>query len=67
MLEPETWVGEKLPILEYIDIADQVEKGSWLLLFFRHDCPDCAAAIPKYEQIAQDLLARGMRRIDFRT
>ena len=54
VLEPETWVGRKLPILEHIDIGKQLETGNWLVLLFHYDCPDCAAAIPKYERIARD-------------
>jgi thiol-disulfide isomerase/thioredoxin len=54
VLEPETWVGKELPILEYIDIGEQLRQGTWLLLFFHHDCPDCQVVIPRYEQIAQD-------------
>jgi len=55
VLEPETWVGQRLPILEYIDIGQKLEKGTWLVLFYHYDCPDCAEAIPKYEQMACDL------------
>ncbi|MHC4241723.1 MAG: MauE/DoxX family redox-associated membrane protein [Planctomycetota bacterium] len=54
VLEPETWVGKKLPILEYIDMGKKLEKGNWLILLYHHDCPDCAMAIPKYEQMARD-------------
>ncbi len=55
VLEPETWVGQKLPILEHIDIAESLKTGTWLVLFYHYDCPDCATAIPKYEQIARNL------------
>jgi hypothetical protein len=55
VLEPETWVGKKLPILDYIDIAESLEKGNWLILLYHHDCPGCTEAIPKYEQMAREL------------
>ncbi len=55
VLEPETWVGKELPILEHIDIADKIKKGNWLVLFYHHDCPNCQAAISQYEQMARDL------------
>jgi hypothetical protein len=45
VLEPETWVGRKLPILEHIDIAESLKKGNWLVLLYHHDCPDCVASI----------------------
>lgn len=54
VLEPDTWVGKELPILYHIDIGKQLRKGNWLVLLYHHDCPDCAAAIPKYEKIAGD-------------
>jgi thiol-disulfide isomerase/thioredoxin len=55
VLEPKTWVGKELPILAYIDIGERLRKGTWLLLFYHHDCPDCQKAIPQYERMASDL------------
>ncbi|RKY10570.1 MAG: hypothetical protein DRP56_00630 [Planctomycetota bacterium] len=55
VLEPETWIGKELPILEHIDIGDQLKTGNWLVMLYHHDCPDCQAAIPKLEQTARDL------------
>jgi hypothetical protein len=55
VLEPETWVGRKLPILEHIDIAEKLSRDKWLILLYQHDCPDCIKAIAKYEQMARDL------------
>lgn len=55
VLEPEMWIGEELPILEYIDIGEQLRTGNWLVLFYHHDCPDCQEAIPQYEQMARYL------------
>ncbi len=55
VLEPETWVGKELPILEHIDIAESLQKGTWLILLYHYDCPDCGWAIPMYEQMARDL------------
>lgn len=59
VLEPESWIGQKLPILDQIDIGDRLGKGTWLLLFYHYDCPDCREAIPKYEQMARDLDGNG--------
>lgn len=59
VLEPEAWVGKKLPIIEDIDIGKQLETGIWLVLLYHHDCPDCVAAIPKYEKMARDFAGNG--------
>ena len=55
LLEPSNWIGKELPILEHVDIAETLKKGTWLVLFYHYDCPDCDTAIPKYEQIACDM------------
>ncbi len=55
ILEPQTWVGRELPILEHIDIGEYLRQGNWLVVLYHHDCPDCQAAIPRYEQMARDL------------
>jgi len=55
VLEPETWVGQELPILAHIDIGDQLKEGNWLVMLYHYDCPDCAKAIPEYEQMARDM------------
>ena len=54
VLEPETWIGKRLPILDYIDIGKQLEKGNWLVLFYHHDCPECQKAISACKQIAHN-------------
>jgi hypothetical protein len=55
VLEPKTWIGKELPIVKYIDIGDQLRTGTWLVLFYHHDCPDCQTAIPQYHQMARDM------------
>ncbi len=55
VLEPETWVGKQLPILEHIDIAESLQKGTWLILLYHYNCPDCDTAVSMYEQMACDL------------
>jgi thiol-disulfide isomerase/thioredoxin len=55
VLEPETWVGKELPIIDHIDIGEQLKIGNWLIMLYHHDCPDCIATIPKIEQMAKDL------------
>jgi len=55
VLEPESWIGTELPILEHIDIAEMLKEGTWLVLLYHYDCPDCIRAIAKYEQAARSL------------
>ena len=59
ILEPETWVGKKPPILDYINIGSRLKKADFLVLFYHHDCPDCRKKIRECEQIAHSLTPHG--------
>lgn len=54
VLEPETWIGKKLPILGNINIGESLRKDTWIILFYHDSCPDCIEAIVDYEQIFQN-------------
>ncbi len=54
ILEPSEWVGRELPILEHIDIGDQLKEGNWLVVLYHYDCPSCAEVILKIEQMARE-------------
>ena len=43
------------PMLEYTDIKQQLQTGFWVILLYHYDCPDCAQAIPKYDQMHKSL------------
>ncbi len=43
------------PMLEYIDIRQQLQTGLWVVLLYHYDCPDCAEAIPLYEKMYASL------------
>ncbi len=49
LLEPETWTGKKLPILRYLhmDRAEELSKGNWAVILYRHDCPHCREELGK--------------------
>lgn len=53
ILEPETWIGKRLPLLEHIDIVEKLKRGNWIVLLYHHECPDCAEVIPRYEEMAR--------------
>lgn len=64
VLEPETWAGKPLPLLRYIDIADGLTKGKWIVVLYHYDCPHCRKAIPKYEARARKMTdQRGSPRV----
>ncbi|MHC4278694.1 MAG: hypothetical protein ACYSUJ_00875 [Planctomycetota bacterium] len=54
VLSPFEWIGNDMPLLEYIDIGDVLSEGVSFILFFHHDCPNCQEAVPMYDQMARD-------------
>jgi len=63
LLEPETWVGKPFPLLDYIDIGDQLAEGDWIVLLYHHDCPSCREAIAAYERAACEFDGVGATRV----
>ncbi len=51
ILEPETWVGKRFPLLAYIDIGDELGKGEWIVALWHHACPRCQHTIPAFERL----------------
>lgn len=41
VLHPETWIGKRFPLLDYIDIGQELDDGAWLVVLVHHDCPEC--------------------------
>ncbi|MBX3432042.1 MAG: hypothetical protein KF847_01715 [Pirellulales bacterium] len=61
ILEPETWIGEKPPIGMHLTPAVNLSAGTWIIVLYHHDCPDCQDALPKYERLAAATQADGTR------
>ncbi|KKL24768.1 hypothetical protein LCGC14_2412010, partial [marine sediment metagenome] len=53
MLEPHTWQGKRLPLLEHIDVGKRLSAGRWTVLLYHQDCPSCRETIGDYEKRAR--------------
>jgi hypothetical protein len=49
VLEPDTWVGKRLPLLAHIDIGPELGQGDWLVVLYRRDCRKCHALLERLE------------------
>ncbi len=58
VLEPEKWVGKRFPLLNYIDIGEQLAAGEWTVVFFRSGCPNCQAVLRAYKERATQTVLR---------
>lgn len=45
VLEPETWVGQRCPLLKSIDIGHELGRSRWVAVLYHHDCERCQHAI----------------------
>ena len=46
-LEPKSWVGQRLPLLPYLDPAvPEVARGNWLFVIWNPTCWHCVEAVP---------------------
>ena len=52
VLEPDKWIGKRFPLLDYIDIGDRLQRGTWLVVLYQHDCPDCCEVSSFFAQSA---------------
>lgn len=50
VVEPEKWIGKRLPLLPFIDVGDQLKRGDWIIVLHRHDCDQCRALLAAYER-----------------
>ncbi len=57
LLEPEKWTGKPFLLTDYIDMTERerLSHGSWIVVFYRHDCPKCQQAHPQYERLAEQV------------
>jgi hypothetical protein len=56
VLEPQQWIGKRLPLLGHIDLGDQLARGQWTLVLYHHDCPHCQESLPQIKKLAGTFL-----------
>jgi len=53
VLLPDDWVGAAFPLLKHVDAPGNLERGTWVVLLHRADCPTCHDAMPRYRAMAR--------------
>lgn len=46
------WIGAKLPLLQQVDIGEQLRHGAWRVLLYHHDCAKCQEVLLDYQRSA---------------
>ncbi|HEX7379260.1 MAG TPA: cysteine peptidase family C39 domain-containing protein [Pirellulales bacterium] len=58
---PSDWLGRPLPLLPFIDIAEQLDNGDWEVILHRRGCENCERAIARATQVRMAGPAGGPR------
>ncbi len=58
LLEPETWIGRRCPLLKHVDVGAKLARGRWTVVLYHHDCPRCRERAPRFATGAQERAKR---------
>ncbi|MGE5612535.1 MAG: hypothetical protein ACM359_25025, partial [Bacillota bacterium] len=53
ILDPPTWLNQRFPLLDHLDIAPELSTGQWSVLLYHHDCPNCQEVIPRDKNLSR--------------
>jgi hypothetical protein len=60
VLEPETWIGVRFPLLNYVDVGEKLQEGKCLVLLYHPNCPLCRETIRNLRRLSEEA---GTRRV----
>jgi hypothetical protein len=55
-IEPDGWLGRRFPLIEHIDIGEEISHGQWTVVLYHYDCPKCQSVIDVYRHGLADEL-----------
>lgn len=58
VLEPETWVGKRFPLLDWIETDAPLDQGQWTVILYRPACPMCEEIITRLTATPLPLASR---------
>ena len=51
LLDTENWPGQRLPVLDHINIGKELGRGGWTVIFYHRDCPKCEHLIKQAAEL----------------
>ena len=54
-VDPDSWVGTRLPLLDDIALPRRLDEGTWIVLLYKHGCSACREAVANYERFARQI------------
>jgi len=58
ILKPQTWVGQRFALADWIDIGDRLGQGEWVVLLYHRGCPKCEEALAESEKAVSDSITK---------
>ena len=46
--DPNSWLNQRLPLMDELTGGDELSKGPWVLLFYHYNCTECLKVLPRY-------------------
>jgi hypothetical protein len=56
--DPGKWATSRFPVARFLETADDVESGLWLVLFYKEGCSACLDAKAQFEEFAEELIGK---------
>ncbi len=53
LLQPEHWIGKRLPLSRHIQSDSRWQTGTWLVVLYDTECSVCRKAVPRFAEMAQ--------------
>lgn len=51
VVRPESWVGQRFPLMEHIEGGSGLDRGSWIVVLYHSGCPACQQMLMAVEQL----------------
>ena len=59
LVDPAAWSGQRLPLLDQVDVRDRIAEGRWVVVLHRSECDACREALPRCRGLARSWASAG--------
>lgn len=63
LLEPDTWVGKRFPLLDWIEIDASLDRGRWFVVLHRPGCAKCKELLRQFGELDGTDRLKGAQRL----
>ncbi|MDR1477449.1 MAG: hypothetical protein LBJ00_00730 [Planctomycetaceae bacterium] len=63
MLYPREWLGLQLPILPFVEIDEDLQRGRWIVVFYMANCKKCKEYFAEWQNSGFPVIDNGDKRV----